>query len=1217
MQVEDKYIYTTANESAREKDWAAGPKILTKTAEFVVTTTLKPSVETVTYAPAWYKCVDELVVNAIDHAIRCKMSTGPKVTEIKISISPEGAITVENDGPGIETDIHKVASKALKKEIRVPEFIMGHLFQGSNRTKENYPDTIIGGTNGIGAKLANLYSVEFNLETVHGGHVYTQQWTNGMKDCSPPVIESKSGRTYTKIMFRPDYAYFGYQTNNGRIDRAIASELSNVIRNRAFMAAAYVGRAVPGVTIYFNGRPVTIHSIIDYARLASSNIIATTTLAINTADGHKTPYRWEVVVAKRGPKQPAAISVINGIVVTDGTHIRALFKQIIDNAKAEVFRRIKTADVPLHSTVIKNEITLYINGAVPNPGWSGQRKDVLSMDQRKWAIPTVPADFISAIADAVHEKIVNSILHTQKQQPSKGKRVEGYDVDKYQKAELLGPASSLIMIEGDSAMTHVKTAAASTIGFRRYGFISLGGVIINARRETKIVPGTEKPQFLLSTKIQQNKLMAALKEFVGLVPGRHYDTVQERARLKYGCVIACVDQDHDGVGQIFGLVLNMFERFWPHLLSAGFVKRFETPRLRAFPKTSGMVYSFYTDAEYIEWRNSVSDPTKYKIKYYKGLGTHTRDQMLSMFKGFESRLYTYRYDESAPRQFEVYYGSDPSLRRKALSRPPVLPDEGKIASQEAEMAIDCSDHLQYETHLYQCDSILRHLVSAMDGMSQGGRLIFHGSQRAWRGPRDEMKVAQLGGFISEHENYLHGEDSLYKSITGKAFIAPGGRQIPQLIPFGNFGSRAQGGKDAGSPRYIYTKLNSRAMDLIYPAADYPLLEFEYDEGVRGAPKYYCPVIPTSILESVDMPGHGWRITIWARDALKVIELVRSLIVAGTAEHVSEPPPDTHGWTGTIKNIRGIPYSYGRYTLVEVKGDGQNDDDEDGLVTNKARRVIIHELPLQIWTSDFIAEISKKKDFDEMIADVMNRCAGDKVEIEYVLQPGALEKMEADLIYTDRIEEWFKLRANMRSRLNLIGVDSAVIEFEKYSDIIKYWYGHRRDLYSVRVDRDIAILKMRIRAYEAKHRYLTTGPRLRDKSEEEMCEWLVANDYPRISWGRIRDPGFLTAAELEDVFDGADATFDWALNSRDRDRAVGNISKLAAQIAALKEQLAALIDRANLGAFRGAQIWLDELDAIESVIKEGRVTEWSFGDAGRYVYETPSTGPKKSGSRVKK
>lgn len=75
---------------------------------------------------------------------------------------------VWNNGKGVPVEVH------AKEKVYVPELIFGHLL-----TSSNYDDTeqkTTGGRNGFGAKLANIYSTEFIIETADGerGKKYKQ-----------------------------------------------------------------------------------------------------------------------------------------------------------------------------------------------------------------------------------------------------------------------------------------------------------------------------------------------------------------------------------------------------------------------------------------------------------------------------------------------------------------------------------------------------------------------------------------------------------------------------------------------------------------------------------------------------------------------------------------------------------------------------------------------------------------------------------------------------------------------------------------------------------------------------------------------------------------------------------------------------------------------------------------------------------------------------------
>lgn len=101
-----------------------------------------------------------------------------------------------------------------------------------------------------------------------------------------------------------------------------------------------------------------------------------------------------------------------------------------------------------------------------------------------------------------------------------------------------------------------------------------------------------------------------------------------------------------------------------------------------------------------------------------------------------------------------------------------------------------------------------------------------------RNDKREVKVAQLAGSVAEMSAYHHGEVSapfppplsggslaglntgplvsfqqaLMMTIVNLAQNFVGSNNLNILQPLGQFGTRINGGKDAASPRYIFTML---------------------------------------------------------------------------------------------------------------------------------------------------------------------------------------------------------------------------------------------------------------------------------------------------------------------------------------------------------------------------------------------------------------------------
>ena len=107
----------------------------------------------ITYVPGFYKIFDEILVNAADNKQR-----DPKMDTIKIDIKPdENQISIMNNGRGIPIEMHK------EQKMYVPTMIFGHLLTSSNFSDEEAKTT--GGRNGFGAKLCNVFSTRFTVET--------------------------------------------------------------------------------------------------------------------------------------------------------------------------------------------------------------------------------------------------------------------------------------------------------------------------------------------------------------------------------------------------------------------------------------------------------------------------------------------------------------------------------------------------------------------------------------------------------------------------------------------------------------------------------------------------------------------------------------------------------------------------------------------------------------------------------------------------------------------------------------------------------------------------------------------------------------------------------------------------------------------------------------------------------------------------------------------
>ena len=145
--------------------------------------------------PALWKLFDEIIVNCQDVWMKNKKDNLAPVTKVKIDIDWEkSSITVWNDGAGVPVVKHDDASKALKKDILCPELVWFHLNSGDNFVGER----TVGGKNGLGAKLAGVFSSYYKVKTSDGQKLFSKaakenlrvQGKTSVKDTNKPPFTS-------------------------------------------------------------------------------------------------------------------------------------------------------------------------------------------------------------------------------------------------------------------------------------------------------------------------------------------------------------------------------------------------------------------------------------------------------------------------------------------------------------------------------------------------------------------------------------------------------------------------------------------------------------------------------------------------------------------------------------------------------------------------------------------------------------------------------------------------------------------------------------------------------------------------------------------------------------------------------------------------------------------------------------------------------------------
>lgn len=149
-------------------------------------------------------------------------------------------------------------------------------------------------------------------------------------------------------------------------------------------------------------------------------------------------------------------------------------------------------------------------------------------------------------------------------------------------------------------------------------------------------------------------------------------------------------------------------------------------------------------------------------------------------------------------------------RKKWLGR--VEKDTFLNYSEAQANGINYSDFINRELVLFSQYDNIRSIPHLLDGFKPSQRKVLYACFK--KKLKSEIKVAQLAGYIGEHSAYHHGDMSLNGTIIGMAQSYCGSNNVNLLYPSGQFGTRRMGGKDHASARYIFTRLEKIARELL-------------------------------------------------------------------------------------------------------------------------------------------------------------------------------------------------------------------------------------------------------------------------------------------------------------------------------------------------------------------------------------------------------------------
>lgn len=866
----------------------------------------------ITYIPGLYKIFDEILVNAADNKQRT-----PPLKTIKVTVKPEeNSISVWNDGKGISTE--KQYSPTDDCEYYIPEFIFSQLLTSSNYNDKQ--EKVTGGRNGYGAKLANIFSTEFRIDinNVDEGKYYTQIIRNNMTDIQPPTITKSKGKTtYTQITFKPDLVRFGLEK--------ITKDHVDLIRRRVYDLAGIL----KDVKIYWNDKQIEIKKWNEYCKVYLKDDVDPIVIELTNSKG----YTWKIGVAPSRNREFHQISFVNCVATSSGgTHVDIVVDQITKYLVDVLGKKKGSARVETRASVVKNFLYVFVDSLVINPAFDSQTKEKLTLDRKKLKDDCIlPDNFLAKIAKTDIVRLVTEYANFKDRQDvarMKGSKKSRLIVPKLEDANMAGKADSLkctlILTEGDSAKSTAVTGLA-TVGRDYYGVFPLRGKLLNTLNAS-------------TKELKDNDEIQNIIKIMGLDPSEMYENEDAFKKLRYGSIMIMADQDVDG-SHIKGLIINFIHSMWPKLLKkTGFITEFITPIVKVTKggKKKGESIPFFTIPEFAQWKAANNNGKGYKMKYYKGLATSSPEEAKEYFSNIKLHKKTFVYtNENDEERINLAFNKKRADDRKNWLAQ-LDANETYLGTKESK--IKYCDFIDKELILFSNYANFRAIPSAIDGWKPGQRKILWVCLK--NNIKNEIKVAQLSGKVSEQAAYHHGEQSLNQTIIGMCQDFVGNNNINVLHPQGMLGTRLAGGEDAGSPRYVYTYLE-KITRAIFMKEDDDLLTYNTDEGSPIEPVFYVPIIPMVLVNGAKGIGVGWSSDVPQYNPSDIIRNLRHKI------H-DEPMEDMKPWyAGFVGKI--IP--------VQVVKNGVNQPivkwETWGKVTKLDDTTIeISELPVGVWTYDY-------------------------------------------------------------------------------------------------------------------------------------------------------------------------------------------------------------------------------------------------------------------------
>jgi DNA topoisomerase-2 len=584
------------------------------------------------------KLIDEVLSNSIDEYRRRGKDALFDITEISVKILEDGFIEIKDNG-GISVTKHKQTG------ILIPELIFGHL-----RTSSNYDDSKnreVVGTNGLGSKLTNIFSKEFNVETCDGKNKVIINWKNNMRESNKDIEKYPKTCGFQVVPTKEHYTKTTFKLDLNRFDgiEKIDNSTIRIIQKKCIdSAASNIGLKINFESNIFDGKLNSywqFDSFEEYVKLYLDK--EQYDLMIGCQMGRNSTI---IVPDYLGFN----IGFVNGVLCSEGTHIKKIEKQLTDIiltycAKNEM-ELITEKD-------ILNRITIFSNTTIINPTYDSQSKDKLTNKLDKYQL-LFSKEFNDKILNSEIIKLLKDFYEVKyAEEKKKETRKLNNTIRQTKTKKLISCASrdkntnELWLFEGNSASN----------GFRKHRSLYQSAYLL--RGKIKNTFNLQRTQVLENVELRE--IIAAS----GLLFGEPQKNLKN---VNFGKFVIASDMDYDG-HHICGLLIAFFAKFFPELFKAGKVYRALSPIIIAAHPGKSKKY-YYSMAEFAKEEQLVKG---WDITYTKGLGGLDDEDYRQMLRN--QKLIQFKIEDAMYVESIAVWFDKSTEQRKEL----IMEDNGEFA----------------------------------------------------------------------------------------------------------------------------------------------------------------------------------------------------------------------------------------------------------------------------------------------------------------------------------------------------------------------------------------------------------------------------------------------------------------------------------------------------------------------------------------------------------